>query len=130
MAMPGKHRHADEIPRRPVVAHAVDDAVTITLQNMDDRFHRVAMAQSLPAHSLFFARRDTVDPETKSSVIETQARIDEIKVRVVLKLGADLLGLDLHGRLQPALHLFLGEANRFHYHPLVIFGSKDSHNYL
>src|SRR5688500_12107980 len=130
MAMPGKHGHADEIPRCPVVAHAVDDAMTVTLQNMDDRLHRVAMAQSLPAHSLFFARRDTIDPETKSSVIETQARIDEIKMRVVLKLRANLLGFDLHGRLQPPLHLFFGEADRFHHHALVIFGSKDSHDYL
>ena len=128
--MPGKHRHADEISRRPVVASPVDDAVTVTLQNMDDRLYRVAMAQSLPAHSLFFAGRDTVNPETKRAVIEAQPRIDQVKMRMVFKLRANFLSFDLHRRLEPPLRFLFGEADRFHQHTFVVFWSKDSHNYL
>src|SRR4051812_4576108 len=63
MTMPGEHRYADEISRRPVVEHPIDDAMTAALENMDHRLHRVTMAQGLPAHAFFLAGGYAVDPE-------------------------------------------------------------------
>src|SRR5262245_24716136 len=43
VSMPSEHGHADEIPGLPGVFDAVDDAVTVTLMDVDHRFHRMAM---------------------------------------------------------------------------------------
>ena len=88
------------------------------------------MAQGLPAHAFFLAGRNAVDPETKRAVIETQARIDEVDMRVICMLRANFFGFDLHRRLEPAFRLFFGEAHRFHKHPVAIFRSKYGHNHL
>ena len=51
-------------------------------------------------------------------------------MRVICMLRADLFVFDLHRRLEPALRLFFGEADRFHKHAVSVFRSEDGHNYL
>jgi hypothetical protein len=62
MAVPGKHRHTEQISWTPVVAHAVDDAMPPALEKIDYRFDRVAMAKGFPLLAFFGMRRNHVIP--------------------------------------------------------------------
>jgi hypothetical protein len=90
----------------------------------------VAVPHCFPVHPLFFAGWNSVDPETKRSVIKTQTRIDEINMRMLCVLRANLLAFDLHWGMEPAFRLFFGETNRFHKHAVAVFRSEDRHVHL
>src|SRR5712692_5518223 len=124
--MPGENRNADEIPRLPIVADAVDDAVAMAFEYIDDGLDGVAMAHGLPL-VFRFARRKAVDPEANDPGVETDARIDQQHPVVAHELAVDLLFGDVNRRFLAPLELLFGELHHLHVHLEILIVARRLH---
>src|SRR3954470_10419461 len=119
MPMPGKHWNADNIARLPVVADAVDDAVSVARQPVNHRLDSVAMTKRFPdLLALLAAGRQLVDPEPVRAVVEAKPRIDDVdRAETTVQFAQQLLVLfarDMNRRFAAANLLVLPESDLFH----------------
>ena len=96
----------------PALRAAIDEAM--------DAGYRAPVA-------FFLAGGNAVDPEPKGSMVETEPRIDKVKVRVIFKLRSNFVALNMNRRLEASFCFFFGETDRLHRQEVMIFGSKDGH---
>src|ERR671924_22791 len=114
MSMPGKHRHAQQIPRPPVVALAVDDAVAVTLQEANDRFDCMAVSKRAPILSFFGMGRDNIVPESMRMIVRSEPRVDDVNMFVFAQLFFDVGPLKKNFLSFAAPLLVLGEFYTVH----------------
>src|SRR5215831_2779175 len=114
MPMPGEHRHAEQIARSPIVAHAVDDAVAPALEEIDDRFHGVPVSEGAPILPLLGVRRNYVVPQPMGMIVGAQARINDVNVLVLAQLLFDLRPFEQHLLLFATALLLLCKTHAVH----------------
>src|SRR5262249_18468713 len=64
----------------------------------------------------------------KCSLIESQPRIDDVHMIVVLELGRDMFGRNVHGRFPSPLQFLLAETDMLHPHLQVLLFFHHDHD--
>src|SRR5690348_1181035 len=131
MSMPGEHRHAQQVAGAPVVALPVNDAMAVALQKINDRLHRMAMAERTPVLTLFGVRRDDIVPKPVRMIVRAEASVNDIDMFVLAQFLFDLRPFEQHVlSFAPALLVF-GEAHAMHQQFCMYFLDRfDFHEFL
>src|SRR5207237_9820045 len=103
------------ISRPPVVALAVDDAMAVPFQKIDDRFHRVPVPERTPILPFFRVRRNHIIPEPMSMVVRTEPSIDHVNMFVLAELFLDVRPLEKNFLAFAPPLLVLGELYAMHH---------------
>ena len=114
MTVPGEHRHTEEIARPPIVPRAIDDAVSVAFEKINDRLNSVTVPKSPPVLALLGVRRDNVIPQTVRVVVGAEPRVDDVDMLVFTQLLLNLAPFEKHLLFFATSLLILCETHAVH----------------